>query len=124
MVPVQRRQINVSALSVSYFRSVNSLTTNKRERRDKDMYKKRKAEENNSNTILRLLFGSHLAQLHVSAPGSHSWLNQLGLIRLFSKICYQIPCPRANHSGQMQPNFPTPGCTLLSIPRQNPRKAQ
>ena len=77
MVPVQRRQINVSALSVSYFRSVNSLTTNKRERRDKDMYKKRKAEENNSNTILRLLFGSHLAQLHASAPGSHSWLNQL-----------------------------------------------
>jgi len=77
MVPVQRRQINVSACSVSYFRSVNSLTTNKRERRDKDMYKKRKAEENNSNTILRLLFASHLAQLHVSVPGSHSWLNQL-----------------------------------------------
>ena len=43
----------------------------------------------------------------------------------FSKICRQIPCPRANHSSQMQPNFPTPGCTLLSnIPRQNPRKAQ
>ena len=43
---------------------------------------------------------------------------------LFSKICNQISCPRANHSSQMQPNFPTLGCTLLSIPRQNPRKAQ
>ena len=29
----------------------------------------------------------------------------------FSKICLQIPCPRANHSSQMQPNSPTPGCT-------------
>ena len=29
----------------------------------------------------------------------------------FSKICRQIPCPRANHSSQMQPNSPTPGCT-------------
>ena len=45
-------------------------------------------------------------------------------IWLFSKICNQIPCPRANHSSQMQPNFPTPGCTLLSIQRQNLRKAQ
>ena len=42
----------------------------------------------------------------------------------FSKICRQIPCPRANHPGQMQPNFPTPGCTLLSnTPRLDPRKA-
>ena len=45
-------------------------------------------------------------------------------IWLFSKICNQIPCPRANHSSQMQPNFPTSSCTLLSIPRQDPRKAQ
>ena len=45
-------------------------------------------------------------------------------IWLFSKICNQIPCPRANHSSQMQPNLPTPECTLLSIPRQNLRKAQ
>ena len=45
-------------------------------------------------------------------------------IWLFSKICNQIPCTRANHSSQMQPNFPTPGCTLLSIPRQNLREAQ
>ena len=29
----------------------------------------------------------------------------------FSKICLQIPCPRANHSSQMQPNSPTQGCT-------------
>ena len=29
-------------------------------------------------------------------------------IWLFSKICSQIPCPRANHSSQLQPNFPTP----------------
>ena len=43
----------------------------------------------------------------------------------FSKICHQIPCRPVNHSSQMQPNFPIPGCTLLSnIPRQNPRKAQ
>ena len=43
----------------------------------------------------------------------------------FSKICSQIPYPRANHSSQMQPNFPTPGCTLPShIPRLDPRKAQ
>ena len=42
----------------------------------------------------------------------------------FSKICNQIPCPRADHSNQMQPNFPTPGCTLLSIPRKNPRKTE
>ena len=43
----------------------------------------------------------------------------------FSKICSQIPCPRANHSSQLQPNLPTLGCTLLSnIPKQNPRKAQ
>ena len=27
-------------------------------------------------------------------------------------------------SSQMKPNFPTPGCTLLSIPRLDPRKAQ
>ena len=41
------------------------------------------------------------------------------------QICRKIPCQRANHSSWMQPNFPTPGCTLLSnIPRQNPRKAQ
>ena len=38
-------------------------------------------------------------------------------ILLFSKICNQIPCPQANHSSQMQPNFPTPDCTLLSIPK-------
>jgi len=30
------------------------------------------------------------------------------------KICNQIPCPRANHSSQIQPNFPTPGCTLAA----------
>ena len=43
----------------------------------------------------------------------------------FSKICRQIPCPWANHSRQMQPNFPTPGRTLLpNFLRQNPRKAQ
>ena len=43
----------------------------------------------------------------------------------FSKICRQIPRSQANHSSQKQPNFPTPGCTLLSnIPKQNPRKAQ
>ena len=42
----------------------------------------------------------------------------------FSKICSQISCPRANHFSQLQPNFPTPGCTLLSIPRLDPRKAQ
>ena len=43
----------------------------------------------------------------------------------FSKICSQIPCPRANHSSQLHPNLPTLGCTLLSnIPKQNPRKAQ
>ena len=45
-------------------------------------------------------------------------------IWLFSKIFNQIPWPRVNHSSQMQPNFPTPGCTLLAIPRQNLRKAQ
>ena len=45
-------------------------------------------------------------------------------IWLFSKICNQSPCPRANHSSQMQPNFPTPGCTMLSIQRQKLRKAQ
>ena len=34
-------------------------------------------------------------------------------------------CPRANHSSQLLPNFPTSGCTLLSnIPRLNPRNAQ
>ena len=42
----------------------------------------------------------------------------------FSKICRQIPCPRGNHSSQMQSNFPTAGCTLLSnIPRHDQRKA-
>ena len=42
----------------------------------------------------------------------------------FSKIFRQIPCLRAKHSSQMQPNFPTPGCTLLpNILRQNPRQA-
>ena len=39
-------------------------------------------------------------------------------IWLFSKICNQIPCPRAKHSSQMQPNFPTPGCTLHCCPSQ------
>ena len=39
-------------------------------------------------------------------------------IWLFSKICNQIPCPRANHSSQMQPNFPTPGCALHCCPSQ------
>ena len=28
----------------------------------------------------------------------------------FSTICRQIPCPRVNHSSQLQPFFPTPGC--------------
>ena len=32
--------------------------------------------------------------------------------------------PTGKSFSQMQPNFPTPGCTLLSVPRQNPRKAQ
>ena len=51
-------------------------------------------------------------------PKGASW-------RIIIKICRQIPCPRANHASQMQSNFPTPGCTLLSnIPGQNPRKAQ
>ena len=41
------------------------------------------------------------------------FLCRLGVgIQHFSKICSQVPCPRANHSSQMQPNFPTPGCTL------------
>ena len=43
----------------------------------------------------------------------------------FSKICSQIPCPRPNHSSQIQPHFPTPGCTLLlNIPRLDQRKAK
>ena len=43
----------------------------------------------------------------------------------FSKILPSNSCPRANHSSQLQPNFPTPGCTLLlNIPRLNPKKAQ
>ena len=36
----------------------------------------------------------------------------------FSKICLQIPCPRANHSSQMQPNSPTPGCTCQISPNK------
>ena len=43
----------------------------------------------------------------------------------FSKILPSNSFPRANHSSQLQPNFPTPGCTLLlNIPRLNPKKAQ
>ena len=43
----------------------------------------------------------------------------------FSKILPSNSCPRANHSSQLQPNFPTPGCTLLlNIPSLNPKKAQ
>ena len=53
-----------------------------------------------------------------------SWEGHRVGIWHFSKICRQIPCPRANHPSQLQPNFPTPGCTLLSIPRLDPRKAQ
>ena len=59
-------------------------------------------------------------QCNAGGGGGRAW----GWDLTFSKICSQIPCPRANHSSQMQPNFPTPGCTLLSIPRQNPRKAE
>ena len=56
----------------------------------------------------------------VGGGGGRAWGGDL----TFSKIRNQIPFPWANHSIQMRPNFPTPGCTLLSIPGQNPRKAQ
>ena len=65
---------------------------------------------------------THYAPINVMPAGGEAG-HRVG-IWLFSKICNQIPCPRANHSSQMQPNFPTPGCTLLSVPRQNLRKAQ
>ena len=55
-------------------------------------------------------------------PAGGAW-HGVGIWHL-SKLCSQIPCPRANHCSQMQPNFPTPGSTLLSVPRQNLRKAQ
>ena len=44
-------------------------------------------------------------------------------IRHFSKICSQIPCPQANHSSQMQPNFPTPGLHIaVKYPKAGPEK--
>ena len=42
-----------------------------------------------------------------SGGGGRAWVG----IWHFSKICSQIPSPRAIHSSQMQPNLPTPGCT-------------
>ena len=42
---------------------------------------------------------------------------------LFWKICNQIPCPRANHSSQMQSNFPTPGLHIaFKYPKADPKK--
>ena len=65
----------------------------------------------------------HLSMLsrREAEGGGRVW----GVIWHFSKILQSNSCSRANHSSQLQPNFPTPGCTLLSnIPRLNPRKAK
>ena len=67
---------------------------------------------------IKMVFDDILCTYQCNAGGGGEAGHRVG-IRLFSKIC-----PRANHSSQMQPNFPTPGCTLLSVPRQNLRKAQ
>ena len=69
-------------------------------------------------TLESMINRNNYAPISVKPPGGGGGRKGIG-------ICSQIPCPRANHSSQLQPNFPTPGCTLLSnIPKQNPRKAQ
>ena len=42
----------------------------------------------------------------------------------FQKFAIKFPAHGQIIPVQMQPNFPTPGYILLSIPRQNVRKAQ
>ena len=44
---------------------------------------------------------------------------------IFEKFAVKFPAHGQIISVKMQPNFPTPGCTLLSnIPRLDPTKAQ
>ena len=42
----------------------------------------------------------------------------------FFKNCNQIPCPRANYSSQMQPNFPHPRLHVAVSPKAEPKKGR
>ena len=82
--------------------------------------------QHNKEFIIFISYLMILSMCNAPINVKPAWGERQGIgwgFAFFSKICNQIPCPRANHSSQMQPNFPTPGCTLLSIPKL-PRKAQ
>ena len=77
-----------------------------------------------SSLVIDVIENFDYAPITVKPCGGERAVQGVGMWH-FSKICSQIPCPRANHSSQLHPNLPTLGCTLLSnIPKQNPRKAQ
>ena len=42
----------------------------------------------------------------------------------FFKNCNQIPCPRANYSSQMQPNFPHPRLHVAVNRKAEPKKGR
>ena len=69
--------------------------------------------------------GLHNAPINVMPAGGGGGGRAWGWgFDFFQKFAIKFPAQGQIIPVQMQPNFPTPGYILLSIPRQNLRKAQ